>query len=245
MIARVLVLLAIAAAAAVVLTASRERDTAPVTARGSDTAVLGGYGSGPGGAAGARGSEAALADALGNAIPSPPMPRNTVADMALVGRFTALALWEEQGRVMATRYTRERGWEPPQPLEQIGGQASNARLASNRAGVAMAVWQHTVGRIDSLRYSRYEEGRGWSRPDVMPGALPRPRQPGKTAGGTVEEAAPRIEVDAAGNARAQWLSGFNESQIQASTYVPGEGWARPVDLDADTTASAAPPAPPR
>lgn len=245
MVARLLALLAIAAVAAAVLTASRERDAGPVTARGSDTSVLGGYGSGPGGRAAARSGEAGLTDTQGRAIPLPPVPRNTVADMALVGRFTALALWEEQGRVMATRYTRERGWEPPQPLEQIGGQASNARLASNRSGVAMAIWQHTVGRIDSLRYSRYEEGRGWNQPDVMPGALPRPRQPGKTAGGTVEEAAPRIEVDARGNARGQWLSGFDETQLQASTYVPGEGWARPVDLPADTTASAAAPASPR
>jgi hypothetical protein len=159
--------------------------------------------------------------------------------MALVGRFTAVAIWEEGGHVMATRYNAVRGWEPALPLEQISGQASNARLASNRHGVAMAIWQHTVGRIDSLRFSRYEEGRGWSRPDVMPGALPRPRQPGKTAGGLVDEAAPRIEIDARGNARAQWLSGFNDNQIQASTYVPGEGWARPVDLPTETTAAAA------
>lgn len=235
---RILALLAIAAAAAAVLTASRDRDGPPASARGNDTTVLGGYGNAQRDQGAGSRAEAGLTDAQGRAIALPPVPRNTAADMALVGPFTALAVWEEHGRVMAARYTRERGWDLPQPLEQIGGQASNARLAGNGAGTAMAVWQHTVGRIDSLRYSRYDEGRGWTPPDVMPGALPRPRQPGKTAGGLVDEAAPRIEVDALGNARAQWLSGFNEEQFQASTYVPGEGWARPVDLPADTTASA-------
>jgi hypothetical protein len=87
-----------------------------------------------------------------------------------------------------------------------------------------------VGRIDSLRYSRFEAGKGWTEPDVMPGALPRPRQPGKTAGGSVEQAAPRIEVDEDGHARAEWRSGFDATQLQASTYVAGEGWARPIDL---------------
>lgn len=238
---RLVALLLVALAITITLTASRDRELGPATARGDDTSVLGGYGTGPARSADARHTEGGLADAWGRGIPTPPVPRNTAADTALVGPATALAVWEEQNRVMATRYTRERGWETPQPLEQIAGQASNSRLASNRTGVAMAIWQHTVGRIDSMRYSRYEEGRGWSPPDVMPGALPRQRQPGKTAGGLVDEAAPRIEVDAEGNARAQWLSGFNESQLQASTYVRGEGWARPIDLPVQTTASAAAP----
>ena len=32
-------------------------------------------------------------------------------------------------------------------------------------------------------------------------------------------------------------SGFNENEVQASTYVPGEGWARPVDLPVQANAA--------
>lgn len=209
------VVLWMAACAAAGLAACRDQ---PQEAA-STTAVLGGYG-----AAGSRSGSAP------GAIYPPATPRNTKPQIAMVGSDAAVAVWEEDGQVMSSQFTRARGWEAPQPLEAIGGQASNARVAGNGRGVAMAIWQHTVGRIDSLRYSRFEAGKGWSSPDVMPGALPRPRQPGKTAGGVVEQAAPRIEVDEDGHARAEWRSGFDETQLQASTYVAGEGWARPVDL---------------
>lgn len=184
----------------------------------SNTAVLGGYG------------PAAADAALRGEVSPPPAPRNATPQLAIVNREHALAVWEEQGQVMATSYSLGRGWETPRPLEDIHGQASNARIAANRDGIAMAVWQHTVGRIDSLRFSRYQPDSGWSQPDVVPGALPRPRQPGKTAGASVQDAAPRIELDERGNASALWLSGFAEGEVQASTYVHGKGWARPVDL---------------
>jgi hypothetical protein len=210
-----LAIVLLAAGAAALLGACRER---PETAA-SNTAVLGGYGPPR-----STGPEAA------GAIPPPRVPRNATPQIAMVGSDAAVAVWEQDGQVVASRFSRARGWEAAQPLERIAGQASNARIAGNGQGVAMALWQHTVGRIESLRYSRFEADKGWSPPDVMPGALPRPRQPGKTAGGTVAQAAPQIEVDAHGNARAEWRSGFDEDEVQASTFVAGEGWTRPVDL---------------
>jgi hypothetical protein len=187
--------------------------------RASNTAVLGGFGAPP----------AATVDPAGQA-PAPPAPRGSKAVVAAGNEETTLALWDEQGRVMASRHTRAGGWEQAVPLEDIAGDASNLRLAGNRNGVAMAIWQHTVGSIESLRYSRWEEATGWTPPDVMPGALPRATQPGKTAGNAVDAAAVELDVDALGNARAQWRSGFDASQLQASTFVPGEGWSRAIDL---------------
>ncbi|HVZ43222.1 MAG TPA: hypothetical protein VHA82_05380 [Ramlibacter sp.] len=149
---------------------------------------------------------------------------------------TGLALWLQDGRVMVSRWTLNTNWERPKPLETIAGSASHARLASNGRGVAIAVWQHTVGDIESLRYSRWQHGRGWETPDVMPGALPRPHD----EGGPLDTTAVRIEVDRDGNARAEWPSGFDADQMQSSTFVPGEGWARPVDLPLQ---AAAPPMP--
>ncbi|MBI5279616.1 MAG: hypothetical protein HY854_24500 [Burkholderiales bacterium] len=184
----------------------------------SNTAVLGGA------------APAAHPAAAPASVPAPTVPRNATPEVAITGEAQAVAVWEENGVVMASRYTGATGWTPPQALERIGGEASNAKVAANGRGVAMAIWRHSVGRIDSLRFSRWQQATGWSTPDVMPGALPRPRQPGKTAGGTVEKAAPRIEVDAQGNARAEWPSGFADNEMQVSTFVRGEGWARPVDV---------------
>lgn len=213
------------AVASLCILAACERDGAGTAASPSNTAVMGGYGPAPSAA---------------SAVPAPPAPRGARIELAPADGETTLALWEDRGTVYASRHTRAAGWEPARPLEDIGGDASNLRLASNGNGVAMAIWQHTVGRIESLRYSRWEAAGGWSTPDVMPGALPRPRQPGKTAGGLVEDATARVEVDGQGNARAQWLSGFGQDQVQASTYVPGEGWARPVDLPRQAATSASP-----
>ena len=187
-----------------------------------DTKTLGAYGSGK------RAND--FIEVAGRKVSPPPVPRNTTAQLAAVEPDTTLALWVEDGTVMASRHHPARGWEPPAPLESIGGQASDAQLAGNNQGVAMAVWRHSVGAIDSLRYARYESRSGWGAPDVLEGALPRPRQPGKTVGRGVERAAPRIEVDAHGNARAEWQSGFKDNEVQVSTYVAGEGWSRPLDV---------------
>lgn len=226
------ILMLTAALAALQLGACQRAAEQPRAAGGSnDTSVLGAYGEPPG--------PDTLIDVDGRKVSPPPAPRNTMAQLAAVGRTTTLALWTEDGRVMASRHDPTRGWNAPQPLEEIAGEATDVQLAANGRGAAMALWRHTVGRIDSLRYSRYETRAGWSEPDVLPGALPRARQPGKTAGRPVQEAAPRLQLDANGNARAEWLSGFNEDEVQVSTYVPGEGWARPVDLP---VAAAQPPA---
>lgn len=187
-----------------------------------DTRTLGGS------AQASRGSD--FVEVAGRQVSPPPAPRNARPQLAAVEPDTTLALWVEDGTVMASRHHPARGWEPPAALESIGGDASDARLAGNDQGVAMAVWRHTVGAIDSLRYARYESRSGWSTPDVLPGALPRARQPGKTAGRLVEQAAPRIQVDEHGHARAEWQSGFHEGEMQVSTYVAGEGWSRPLDV---------------
>jgi hypothetical protein len=195
-----------------------------------DTARMGSYGSGPKSGAASPGSRLSAADAASaaRALPSPPAPPGTQVQMTMVDAKTGLALWEQDGRVMVSRYTNNTKWQTPHPLEGILGTASNARLASNGRGVAMAVWQHTLGEIESLRFSRWQPATGWSTPDVMPGALPQPRDSRFSA----RERAPVLEVDPQGNVRAEWRSGFNAEQVQASTFVPGEGWAHPVDLPA-------------
>lgn len=213
--------LAAIALASLLLAACQDAAVPPpatATANANDTAVLGS----------AREPQAApgpLRDASGRLVPAPPLPRDTTVQMALVAPDTALALWIQDGRAVSAAWTPSFGWSAPQPLERIYGQASDGQLASNGRGEAMALWRHTVGNIESLRFSRYEPGRGWATPDVMPGALPRSRPEGAAAG-RAAEGAPRLTMDAAGNAVAQWPSGFDEREYQTARFVAGRGWSR-------------------
>lgn len=183
---------------------------------GHDTKVLGGYGAGraPDGAA------SSLTDDEGRAIPPPPAPARAVVRAARSGDNAALALWLQDGRVMASSWTRDGGWSPSHALEDIYGEASDPQLASNGQGKAMAVWRHTVGKIESLRFSPYAQGKGWSTPDVMPGALPRPDD------SKASRDAPQLRMDADGNVVAEWASGFRADEQQTARWTEGEGWSR-------------------
>jgi hypothetical protein len=104
------------------------------------------------------------------------------------------------------------------------------------------MWRHTVGSIHSLRFSRFESGTGWSLPDVVPGALPRPDSDGPAGA----QDALRLQMDAAGNVTAQWPSGFAANEMQAADYLAGRGWDRAVSerLASASSASPAPRVPP-
>jgi hypothetical protein len=162
----------------------------------------------------------------------PALPAGTQAQLVRAKGDTALAVWVQDNHVVAATWTAAAGWGPAQPLEDIFGEASEPQLASDGRGSALALWRHTVGSIQSLRFSRFD-GNGWSVPDVMPGALPRPR--------TAHAAAPRLRMDAQGNGYAEWPSGFDAQQVQTARYVPGQGWSRATSEVA--SASSASPAP--
>ena len=166
-----------------------------------------------------------LQDAQGRAVPLPRLPAGAVAQMAMVAPDAALAVWVQEDHVVAADWRAGSGWSAPRPLETIHGEASDPQLASNGRGVALAIWRHTVGRIESLRFSRHDPATGWSAPDVMPGALPRPRSPGAPTE-RPESGAPRLQMDADGNAFAEWPSGFSDDEVQSARYVAGHGWTR-------------------
>lgn len=182
-------------------------------------------------------ADATWQDSRGRTIPPPPLPPDTGAQLALVGPDQAVAAWVQDEKVVVAHWLADTGWSPAQPLEAIHGAASDPQLASNGRGAALALWRHTVGRIDSLRFGHYDARIGWSVPDVVPGALPRPRPeglpPGQPAPG-----APRLEMDAAGHARARWPSGFASGEVQSARYTPGHGWTRA--LSAPAAAASAP-----
>ena len=198
--------------AALALTGCRDR---PAEA---DTTVLGGYGQAP-----AR-SAPGLSDAKGQAIPAPPAPAGAQAQVVRSGDESALALWLQDGHVVASTFGRPAGWSAPAALEDIYGVASDPQLAGNGRGLAMAVWRHTVGTIQSLRFSHFDTASGWTAPDVLPGALPRP----DAQGAATHDDAPRLAMDAEGKVTARWASGFAAGEEQVARYTPGQGWSRPL-----------------
>ncbi|MGE4241430.1 hypothetical protein [Ramlibacter sp.] len=208
--------LAVASAAIAVACATlawRHWDGANPPARpGSDTAsqtsVLGSAGRG--------------ADANRPHIPAPPVPRGAAAVVIPAGDDEALAAWTHEGRPRATRYARGTGWSDTVVLEDLFGDASGLLLAGDGAGTAMAVWRHRVGRVDSLRYARYEAASGWSAPDVVAGILPA------VSASQAAPATARLDVDANGNAVLRWPSAFGEAQ--QAEFLVGTGWSRPADV---------------
>ena len=197
-----------------------------------DTAVLGGYGH----ADAAHPAAPALTDAQGQVIPAPPAPAGAGPQMARTADEAALAVWIADGHVMASTWTRTAGWSQPQPLERIYGEASEVQVTGNGQGQGMAVWQHRVGNIHSLRFSHYGAD-GWSVPDVLPGALPRPAVAGTRAG----EEAPQLHMDAQGNVLARWTSGFHANEMQVARYTPGAGWSSAASEPVASAPSASPP----
>jgi len=185
-----------------------------------------------------------LSDADGAAIPPPPAPAGAHPRLARTAEGQALAVWVHDRQVLAATWNRAEGWVPAQALERIHGEPREPQLVSNGQGVAMAVWHHQVGNIHSLRFSRFEAATGWSVPDVLPGALPKPAVAGMAPG----QNAPRLEMDAEGNVLARWPSGLRANAFQAARHVPGQGWETPSSepvASAPLTSAGPAPAPER
>lgn len=177
----------------------------PSASHANNTAVLGSYGQ----------------RAPDTALPRPPAPVGSPVVTAALGDGQALALWTQDGRVFSARHDGSGAWTDVRPVEQILGQASDLQLASNGRGEAMAVWRHSLGQIESLRFARYEPASGWTAPDVVPGVLPRQAR---------GAAAPQLQIDAEGRATLQWPSAFAPRTVQISRFEPGSGWSKPQDL---------------
>ncbi len=190
---------------------------------GRHTSILGGFGK-------PRTPPGVVTDAAGKPVPEPKTPLGVKPRMVRAADDAVLALWVQDDHVVAARYA-DGAWSPPQPLEEIFGEAGDAQLATNGRGSAVAVWRHTVGNIQSLRFSRYESGH-WSTPDVLPGALPRP--PGDKAGSLT------LEMDDDGNVVAEWPSGFNAQEVQTARFVPGQGWSPATSEPVAAAPAAAP-----
>jgi hypothetical protein len=100
----------------------------------------------------------------------------------------------------------------------ISGHAA-ATIATNCTGEVWAVWCHAQHGSKGLALSRYEEGLGWSRPEMI------------DIGGAASVGYTKLHLDAWGNALLIWRdSGQDGSHIWAKRFVNRKGWDKTLML---------------
>lgn len=148
-------------------------------------------------------------------------------DVAVDGRGHALAVWVQGTasgayRPFASRSTPYGGWEPAQELDTVHpGDVERPAVAVNEAGFGVAVWElHGGTRVD-LYAAEYTPGTGWGEPRLL-----------ETRDEPVS--APRVGVDAEGNALAVWRQSDGTAEsLWAARLVKGGGWSAPLLLETD------------
>ncbi|MGD9962600.1 MAG: hypothetical protein AB7S97_01680, partial [Thermoplasmata archaeon] len=125
----------------------------------------------------------------------------------------AMAVWGQFDGVYSTWYSSYvvgEGWGPATLLDSEDvGDALFPRIASDPFGNFLTVWQQPEESVNSVWWSRYVPGDGWSAP------------------GTVDTSSlaaftPQVVVDRHGNGTALWTQ--SDGVLCSSRYVPGEGW---------------------
>lgn len=129
----------------------------------------------------------------------------------------ALAVWQQsdglRDNIWFNRYTAGGGWGTAALIESDNaGAATNARIAVDTAGNALAVWQQSDGTRNNIWANRYTTSGGWGNAELIEAI----------AG---EAADPRVAVDGAGNALAVWQQSDGvRNNIWANRYSAGSGW---------------------
>ncbi|WP_257450792.1 Ig-like domain-containing protein [Archangium lipolyticum] len=155
-------------------------------------------------------------------------------DVALDGQGQALAVWVQGTssgafRPFASRSVAYAGWEPARELDTVHpGDAEHPAVAVNESGFGVAVWELHDGAQVDLYAAEYTPGTGWSEPRLL-----------ESGAGPVS--APRVGVDAQGNALVVWRqSDGTEDSLWATRRVQGGGWSSPLLLEAEAGATSVP-----
>lgn len=133
-----------------------------------------------------------------------------------------LAHWQRSGtglEVWASWFRPGVGWGAPTRVDAAPGNATNAQVATDGHGNAVAVWLQDGTTTGGVYASRYFAGGGWSAPVRMVGA-------------TVTPGRPEVRMDAAGNALAVWQQWTTTggSSAYASRLPAGGQWSPALRL---------------
>lgn len=122
-----------------------------------------------------------------------------------------------------------KAWQPAVVIDTGSGDALAPRLAFDRAGNAMAVWQQAEGARTDIWANRFTNGSGW-------GSAVRIES---TDLGSAQT--PQIAVDEAGNAIAVWQQAeVAHTDIWANRFSDG-AWGTAVRLESDNNGDATAP----
>ncbi|MBL0226644.1 MAG: hypothetical protein IPQ16_14045 [Geobacteraceae bacterium] len=142
--------------------------------------------------------------------------------MNVQGNAVAVYTASVAGVVQAT-YLPATSWQAAALIENDNhGDAGAPQVAMDTQGNATAVWEQSDGERYSIWAARYSPATGWGTPEVIE---PDPTQNAR---------APRVAMDAQGNAIAVWphFDGIRYN-IWANRYTAGGGWGEPVLLETD------------
>jgi hypothetical protein len=141
----------------------------------------------------------------------------------------AMAVWHETtsqgtGRVLASRYVRGLGWSTARRIEGGDiGRVSDARVALDATGNAMAVWVQSEGTNRHIWMNRYVAGLDWGVAQRL------------EPFGPDESAAPQVAVSANGSALVVWTKMFGSvGSIYANYFLPGSGWSSVFPVETAT-----------
>ncbi len=141
----------------------------------------------------------------------------SMPEVAMDPAGNAVAVWVQRDgttqNLMAKRYEYAGGWQAAEAIDQGDGDASRPHVAMDPTGNAMAVWQQS-DRFQSNIWSRhYDAGtRRWGEAELV-----------ETRDGTAS--APRVSMDAEGNAIAvwyQWDETLSHNDIWANRWAPAQ-----------------------
>lgn len=147
--------------------------------------------------------------------------RTFVAPVGIDAGGNAIAVWNDDNEILASRYEPGVGWSQAVLIENNSGVAYIGDVAVDTEGNATAVWQQSDGQVQSIYSNRYTLGQGWAGDQRVD----------PTAGLSSAEA--RIGMDSEGNAMAVWQStapGSGQFRARASRYSVGAGWAAAQDI---------------
>lgn len=145
----------------------------------------------------------------------PPLPE--VAMDPAGNAIVVWAHWDDSTstqNIMAKRYEDAGGWQAAEAIDEGTGDASTPHVAVDPAGNAMAVWQQrddTIPYTHDIWASHYDAATGqWAEPELV-----------ETRDGPAS--APRVSLDADGNALAvwrQWDDTLEHNDIWANRWAP-------------------------
>lgn len=161
--------------------------------------------------AGAWGSDAAIDSGAETA---------GVPQIAIDSSGNAMVVWpqREGGRyyIWANRYLAGGNWGGAAKIENHSvGDAQLPQIAFDGSGNAMAVWQQFDGATNNIWASRYQANAAWGSAELIDNSID-------------DAIAPRIALEAGGNALAVWQQGAN---LWSNRYLAGGEWGGAVLIE--------------